>query len=159
MDVIVRGFVDADAAAFKQLNEAWIQRYFELESQDREILDDPWTHVLQPGGAIFMATRGARAVGTAAMLVIPNEPAFELAKMTVAEDARGLGVGYRLGQAVLNEARRRGGQRVTLETNTRLEPAISLYRKLGFSEVEMCPSPYARCNLKMEIHLQAEREG
>lgn len=34
-----------------------------------------------------------------------------------------------------------------------LEPAINLYRKLGFTPVQDEASPYDRCNIQMEIWL------
>ena len=39
--------------AFRQLNYGWIERYFEVEDSDRESLDDPDHHILEPGGAIL----------------------------------------------------------------------------------------------------------
>jgi hypothetical protein len=45
--------------------------------------------------------------------------------------------------------------RVYLESNTILEPAIRLYRKLGFDEFVGEPSPYARCNIQMVLDVRA----
>nr|MCU0634753.1 GNAT family N-acetyltransferase [Gemmatimonadaceae bacterium] len=58
--------------------------------------------------------------------------------------------GWRLGTATLERARQMGARRVYLESNTRLAPAIALYRKLGFVPVVGPPSPYARCDIQME---------
>jgi GNAT superfamily N-acetyltransferase len=71
--------------------------------------------------------------------------------MGVDPDYQGLGIGYALGKAVLQDARERGAKRVYLESNTILEPAIRLYRKLGFQAFEGRDSPYQRCNIQMEI--------
>ena len=73
--------------------------------------------------------------------------------MAVEERARGKGIGWRLGKAVLDRARDLGGTRVYLESNTILEPAIGLYRKLGFESVQSGASPYDRCNIQMEVLL------
>ena len=40
-----------------------------------------------------------------------------------------------------------------LESNTILDPAINLYRKLGFEPVQGGVSPYDRCNIQMEMWL------
>ena len=40
-----------------------------------------------------------------------------------------------------------------LETNSILEPAVNLYRKLGFKDVAGGASPYCRCNVQMELPL------
>ena len=49
-----------------------------------------------------------------------------------------------------------GATRVYLESNTILEPAINLYRKLGFKSVEGGASPYGRCNIQMEVWLAGD---
>ena len=90
-------------------------------------------------------------VGTCALLPLPGDPDYdyELVKMAVAPRARGLGLGEALGRRVLAEAVDRGARAVYLETNPVLKPAIALYRKLGFRDVEGHASPFARCGLQM----------
>jgi GNAT superfamily N-acetyltransferase len=80
---------------------------------------------------------------------------FELAKMAVAPGAKGKGIGLLLGQACIDKARALGAGRVYLESNTKLRPAISLYHKLGFRKIAGPPSPYERCNIQMELRLDA----
>jgi ribosomal protein S18 acetylase RimI-like enzyme len=50
-------------------------------------------------------------------------------------------------------ARARGASRVELLSNTALEPAIRLYRALGFVEVPLPRTDYARANIKMVLRL------
>jgi GNAT superfamily N-acetyltransferase len=141
-------------AAFRDLNLAWIERHFVVEARDRHELDDPERHILATGGRIFVAESadGATVMGTCALLPMPDG-AWELAKMAVREDARGHGVGRALGEAAIAAARAAGGSRIELLSNTRLAPAISLYRTLGFIEAPMHPSEYARANIRMVIPL------
>jgi len=73
--------------------------------------------------------------------------------MAVTAKARGKGIGWLLGQKAINKARELGAKRVFLESNTILEPAINLYRKLGFRKIVGHPSPYERCNIQMELKL------
>lgn len=75
--------------------------------------------------------------------------------MAVAEWARGRGVGRLLGEAAVAAARAAGAPRVDLLSNTVLGPAIALYRALGFVEVPLPPTPYARANIKMVLDLRA----
>jgi len=74
--------------------------------------------------------------------------------MAVTENARGKNIGRLLGEAVINKARQIGAKKIYLESNTVLEPAINLYRKLGFRKVTGPPSPYTRCNIQMELLLK-----
>ena len=152
----VRDYREGDAAAFERLNLDWIEQWFEVEPKDREVLGQPERFILKPGGAIFMAVdRAGVAVGAVAMIAMDTtDSSFELAKMGVAEAARGRGVGQRLAEAVIERARDRGADRVYIESSTKLEPAIRLYRKLGFVEIEGGASPYARCDIQMELRLR-----
>lgn len=136
-------------ADFERLNREWIEQYWELEEADRIVLEDPEGRVLTPGGFILMAVRDDRPVGTCAMLA-RGDDGYELAKMAVTPAEQGSGTGELLATAAIEQARQRGAGRVYVESNTRLEPAIRLYRKLGFREFAGEPSPYARCDIQME---------
>src|ERR1700747_1050528 len=84
-----------EATAFRTLNEEWISRYFTLEKADRETLNDPENKILKKGGCIFMAYLGDRAVGCVALIPIGGG-VYELSKMAVSPELRGLGIGRRL---------------------------------------------------------------
>ncbi len=152
MRVEILDFRSEHADAFRQMNLDWITHYWEVEDADRLYLDHPQEKILDPGGAILMALSGGVVVGTVALIPMGGG-CYELAKMAVEERARGKGIGRRLGRAVLDRARELGASRVFLESNTILEPAINLYRKLGFTPVQDEASPYDRCNIQMEIWL------
>jgi len=91
-------------------------------------------------------------VGTCALLA-EHDGARELVKMAVKESAKGRGVGRALGEAAIAAARADGVARVELMSNTKLAPAIALYRRLGFVEVPMPVSDYERANIAMELRL------
>lgn len=139
-------------AAFKKLNEDWITQYFKMEDFDYKYLDHPQENILNKGGYIFMAIYNGEPVGTCAIVKM-DETTFELAKMGVAETAKGKGIGFLIGNACVQKARDLGAQRIYLESNTLLKPAISLYHKLGFKKITGPPSPYERSNIQMEMNL------
>lgn len=145
-------------AAFRDLNLAWIERHFAVEARDRHELDDPEGHILAAGGRIFVAESGGHVLGVCALLRLGDD-AWELAKMAVRDDARGRGVGRALGEAAVAAARETGASRVELLSNTRLAPAIGLYRALGFVEAPMAPSEYARANIHMVLVLRHDTGG
>lgn len=137
---------------FKQLNCEWIEQYFTLEDSDHQSLNHPDQKILQPGGHIYLARYKDEIVGTCALIKL-NSDTYELVKMAVTERARGKGIGWLLGQAAIAKARELGAKALWLESNTVLEPAITLYQKLGFQKVIGPPSPYKRCNIQMELKL------
>jgi DNA-binding MarR family transcriptional regulator/predicted GNAT family N-acyltransferase len=150
----IEDYTEADAQAFMRLNREWIEKHFELEPADLELLSDP-AGILLAGGHIFMAREGDTAVGTCALLRMDDET-FELAKMAVTKSVQGKGVGSRLGREILSKARELGARRVYLESNRKLEPAIRLYHRLGFREVRGPVSPYARCDIQMELDVRRQ---
>ena len=140
-------------ADFKRLNEEWINHWFKMEAADYQSLDRPQQYILDGGGHILIALYKEQPVGTCALLYMDDET-FELAKMSVSSGVRGKGIGLLLGQAIIKKARKLGAKRLYLESNTVLTPAITLYRKLGFQEIEGVTSPYERCNIHMELILR-----
>ena len=149
MDII--DFSAEHAAAFKQLNLAWITEHWRVEAADLKALDSPFESIIDVGGAILIGELDSAVVGTVALIPL-EEGTLELAKMTVSKAARGTGLGLALGKAALTRAKEMGARKVYLESNTILTPALSLYEKLGFQPLpdDARASPYERCNIRME---------
>src|SRR5277367_329967 len=101
----IRRFQAGDAETFRTLNEEWIVRYFHLEPKDHQVLCDPETHILKPGGAILMAIVDGIAAGCCALQAM-SESAYEVSKMAVSPDFHGRGIGRRLLLAIIEEGRR-----------------------------------------------------
>lgn len=153
MAVVVRDYRPGDAAAFRDINLAWIERYFAVEQKDRDVLDDPDKYILDPGGAILVADDAGATVGVVALMVI-DAGSVELAKMGVVSTAQGQGAGRLMIEAAIAKARSMGMSRVYLETNSALAPALKLYRDVGFQPLrEPQPSPYARADVQLELFL------
>ena len=153
--VTIREFLPGDEAAFRRLNEEWIVRYFVMEPKDEEALADPRSAFLDGGGRIFLAFRHGEALGCCALLAA-GEGEYEVAKMAVTESARGAGIGRRLLEFTIAQARASGARRLCLETNHRLTPAIRLYESAGFRHIppeRAATSAYARADVFMEMWL------
>ncbi len=150
-DIQIRRFQPADADAFRALNEAWISKLFRLEEPDRKALADPQHSIIEKGGSIVMAFAGDEAVGCCALLN-EGDGVFELAKMAVSDAHQGRGIGRKVLEATIAEARAIGARIVRLETNSSLKNAIHLYEAIGFQHVKPAhPSPYARADVFMEM--------
>lgn len=145
-------FQATHARAFRDLNLAWIREHWEPEATDFHMLDNPIDTIIKPGGHIAIALQADRVIGTCALVKL-DATHYELAKMAVDPQAKGMGIGRQLGHRILTEARARGAQRVSLDSNRVLVPAINLYRSLGFEEIEGPVSVYERSNIHMELHL------
>ena len=138
------------AADFREINLDWIKQYFIVEEHDLEQLNNPKEYIIDKGGEILFALYEGKAVGTCA-LIKTGEAEYELAKMGVASGLRGKQVGYHLGKYVIETAIQLGAKRIWLESNRILKPALHLYEKLGFKEIPITFTPYARADIRMEL--------
>ncbi len=155
VDVIqIIPYSDQYQSFFASLNEKWITKHFKMEEVDRKSLYDPQGYILDKGGHIIVALHNNVPAGVCALIKMDHpEYDYELAKMAVTEESRGLGIGKQLGLAIIEKARTLGAKNVYLESNTVLKPAINLYRKLGFVEIPPTFTPYERCNIQMVVEL------
>lgn len=152
-EINIRPFAPGDAAAFHDLNKQWITTLFRMEASDEAALSNPEGTILMPGGAIFMAELGGSVIGCIALVPMPDL-CYEVAKMAVAPEAQGRGIGRGLLEAAITWARAHGAKRLFLGSNTRLTPALRLYESVGFQHLtaERRPvSPYARADVFMEM--------
>jgi putative acetyltransferase len=87
----------------------------------------------QARGGVFRVVEGtgAAVLGCGGLYPLGGDEA-ELRKMYLLPEARGHGLGRRLLDDLLGEARARGFRRVVLETASVLREAIALYTKVGF---------------------------
>ena len=98
---------------------------------DTQLEDLPASYA-EAGGRFWVAVREGRILGTAGVHPVPEHAAFELRKMYLAPDVRGLGLGKRLFDVALAHARARGAARMVLDTTERMTRAIAFYESHGF---------------------------
>lgn len=151
-EVIILPYDMQYAADYKRLNLDWIEKYFIVEEHDVEQLDNPNEYIISKGGFIFFAKYNDEIVGTCA-LIKTGDREYELAKMAVAESARGKHIGKLIGLAVIEQAKIAGAKRIWLESNRILTTALNLYNRLGFTEIPITNTPYARADIRMELWL------
>jgi DNA-binding MarR family transcriptional regulator/N-acetylglutamate synthase-like GNAT family acetyltransferase len=140
---------------FRDLNYEWLNKYFSVEEQDKQILENPEREIINKGGEILFAKKDDEIIGTVAMIRHSNN-IYELAKMAVAEKSQGKQIGKKLALSAIELAKSKNAKKIFLETSKKLTAACNLYSKLGFEQV---PYPegeqikYRRCTIKMELEL------
>jgi len=109
-----------------------------------------------PEGRLLVALVDGKAVGCVALRKL-EQGICEMKRLYVCPAHRGRGLGRRLAQAILEEARGIGYQRMRLDSLLSLNEATALYRSLGFVEIPAYthnPLPEA---LFMELVLEGQR--
>ncbi len=137
---------------FEKLNRDWIEKYFWMEPIDFEVLQHPEEHILKHGGTIFMGLYNKEIAGTAAVKFV-EAGVYEFTKMAVDEKFQGKKIGKAIAETAIDWCRESGARRIILYSNTKLETAIAMYRKLGFKEIPL-DGPYERSDIKMELRLK-----
>ena len=94
------------------------------------------TQVAEGDGAFLVAYDRDMPVGCGAVRRLDAETA-ELKRMYVAPSHRGRGVGRRIVAALEDEARTLGVSRMVLETGSRLDRAIAMYRGVGYAAIPL----------------------
>jgi ribosomal-protein-alanine N-acetyltransferase len=101
----------------------------------RAQLENRWREQETGYRELFVATLDGEAVGNVSLRAVGTPPrTVHLFALEVATALRGRGIGRRLVEFVLEEARRRGCRRVFLEVRID-NPARRLYHRLGFRRV------------------------
>jgi DNA-binding MarR family transcriptional regulator/N-acetylglutamate synthase-like GNAT family acetyltransferase len=144
---------DELASKFRDINMQWISAMYKVEQADLDVLDNPRSRIIDAGGQIlFVEADGLGIVGTCALRKT-GKAQYELTKMGVLEDARGLKVGQFLLKAIIQRAGQLGAKRLYLLSNSKSAIAIRLYEKLGFRHdkniMREFGASYERCNVAM----------
>lgn len=137
---------------FESFNKAWIEEYYTIEPKDKYVLENPEEAILKDGGKILFAKHQDKVIGTVALKKIEGG-VFELTKMAVDKNARGIGAGKLLCKSAIEEAKKMNAQTLILYSNTRQSVAINIYRQMGFTELPVEKGAYERADIKMELSL------
>ena len=149
---IRRALPEDHAAVARELADylSYIGDALDAEGLDHDIAHWQEEYDGRTGVLLVVADPAGKVVGTAAVRLL--EPGVgEIKRMWLRPAWQGRGLGRRLMDACLDEARRLGCRALRLDTQAKLEAAVRLYRAYGFSEV-------ARYNDNHRADIWMERE-
>jgi GNAT superfamily N-acetyltransferase len=98
---------------------------------DADLRDIEQSYLARGGVFYVLEAQNGSLIGSYGLYPLPPGTC-ELRKMYLRRDCRGRGLGRRLLEHALAEARRLGFKRITLETASILETAGRLYQRYGF---------------------------
>lgn len=95
-----------------------------------------------PSAYCLGAYHRGELVGSMVILFRSNSRSARVYSLAVSEQARGMGIGRRMMDKAVREARRRGCDRMRLEVRMDNMAAIRLYERLGFVDTQVLPGYY-----------------
>ena len=114
-------------------------------------LKDIEKNYLTRGGLFELIENRGGLIGTVGLYPIDGE-VCELRKMYLLPQARGTGLGKYILERTVDQARRLGFRKIVLETSSKLEAAIQLYRSFGFGPTRL-EHPSSRADQAYELNL------
>ncbi len=114
--------------------EAWLEVDLCFQSFEKELAELPGKYA-PPDGRLLLAIDNGKVAGCAAVRKI-DDGICEIKRLFVRDESRGRGLGRKLAEAIIREARQIGYERMRLDTlPPKMNGAIALYRSLGFKEI------------------------
>lgn len=135
---------------FVNLSLEWLKKHGLYEDSDKPILESPKAIIIKNGGHILLAEYNNKIVGTVTLKKI-NEFTFELLKLGVIDAYQGIGTELML--YCIQLSNNIGAEKIILETNSKLESALALYKKFNFKEIPLSDMTYDMADFKMELSL------
>lgn len=125
-----------------------------FQSFDEELVSLPGDYAPPAGRLLLARADEEHAAGCVALRPLTPEGTCEMKRLYVRPKYRGLGVGRRLTEAVITEARAAGYHLMRLDTLPSMTAAHTLYASLGFREVDAyCETPTVNNVRFMELTL------
>lgn len=147
-------FNDRYKQDFIELNKAWISSMFVIEDEDlRELSNiEPY---LKNGGQIFFALDDNGKVLACCMIAPRDDGDWEIMKFAASGMYTGKGAGSACLEACINYAKEKKLPKIIIVSNRLCTKAIHLYRKFGFTEIEVDKKkfPFERADIAFEMRL------
>ncbi|MDC7221767.1 MAG: GNAT family N-acetyltransferase [Spirochaetales bacterium] len=123
----------------------WLGEDLCYQGIDDELKNLPFMYGPTGGGAAFLSvSKNEGVLGCGCLRALPSsgKDYCEMKRLFLRPEAKGIGLGRKLCDLLIKEAKRMGYKKMRLDTLERLEEAKKLYESLGFKQIEAyCENP------------------
>jgi ribosomal protein S18 acetylase RimI-like enzyme len=131
--------------------ESWLDVDLCFQGFEAELAALPGKYAM-PEGRLLLAKDVEKTAGCIALRKIDAETC-EMKRLFVRQEFRGSGLGKKLAETLIEEARAIGYRKMRLDTlSDKMPAAVQLYRALGFREIP----PYYDSPIKSTVYLELE---
>ncbi len=151
----IRQATNADTPQIKELIFSVLEEYglkADPAITDADLNDIENSYLRSGGMFDVVESASGMLVGTVGLFPLKSS-VCELRKMYLAKSCRGLGLGRKLLDRILGQAKQMGFKQVELETASVLKEAINLYERYGFRELARSQMA-SRCDQAYVLDLQ-----
>lgn len=130
----------------------WLELDLAFQDFKNELAALPGKYASPSGVLLLARSHNGIPLGCVALRPMESPGICEMKRLYVAPAGRGWGLGKKLVEMVLAEAKRIGYQSMRLDTLPRMQSAVALYKKHGFVKIE----PYYETPLEGTLFFQAD---
>ncbi|MFZ0453916.1 MAG: GNAT family N-acetyltransferase [Ignavibacteriaceae bacterium] len=113
---------------------SWIDIDLSFQQIEEELNSFPEKYE-EPKGSFYVAKDGNKVVGCIG-LKENQDNICEMKRLYVSDEYKGFGIGKELIKTIIDEAKRKGYERMRLDTLPKMKSAQRLYKGFGFYEIE-----------------------
>ena len=136
--------------AFIDFNIDWIVSIFSsLEEHDKETFEE-FDEELDNGAMIFFAAEDGVPLACCMSVPAKGERTWEICKSASNKNIPHPGAGSLVFKASMDWSLEHGARRLFILSNSALKPALHIYEKNGFREIELSDYGYARGDIAFE---------
>lgn len=142
-----------DIAKVKELFSEYINMLgisLSFQNYDNEFNNLPGAYSF-PKGRLYIAFVDQIPAGCVALRPY-NEFSCEMKRLFVRPEFRGYGIGHQLTEKIIEDSKEIGYKHILLDTLSSLKNSISIYKQLGFYEIE----PYYHNPLENAVYMQLD---
>lgn len=137
---------------FIRLNRMWIEKYFKMEQDDCDTLNNV-DELIRNGAMIFFAVEN-NTVWATCMTAPIKDNKWEICKLAADDKYRGCGAGSKVFKACMDYAIKNGAKKFVIISNSILKSALHIYEKFGFKVVPVDKTHnYERADIQFELIL------